>query len=74
MASYNLGTKLISNIWHSLYLIGVKFSLFQELVLSIIPNFAHMIDYTTLKHSIVPRVKKLVLGTSILSVSSAYTN
>jgi len=40
----------------------------QELVLSIIPNFAHMIDYTTLKHSIVPRVKKLVLGTSILSV------
>ncbi|XP_065070532.1 SCY1-like protein 2 [Rhopilema esculentum] len=40
----------------------------QELVLSIIPNFAHMIDYASLKHSIIPRVKNLVLKTSVLSV------
>ena len=44
-------------------------SLFQELVLSIIPSFAHMIEYTSLKHSIIPRVKNLVLKTSNLSVS-----
>eukprot|EP00794_Sanderia_malayensis_P017951 gene17951-19746_t len=40
----------------------------EELVLSIIPDFAHMIDYSSLKNAIVPRIKNLILKTSALSV------
>ncbi|XP_052802181.1 SCY1-like protein 2 isoform X2 [Mya arenaria] len=40
----------------------------QELCLSIIPTFADLIDYASLKNSIVPRVKKLCLGTSTIGV------
>lgn len=40
----------------------------QELCLSIIPTFADLIEYTTLKKSLIPRIKKLCLGTSILNV------
>lgn len=40
----------------------------QELVLNITPTFANLIDYTSLKNSIVPRIKKMCLATSSLSV------
>ncbi|KAH9518743.1 SCY1-like protein 2 [Bulinus truncatus] len=40
----------------------------QELCLSIIPTFADLIEYTTLKKSLIPRVKKLCLSTSVLNV------
>ena len=40
----------------------------QELCLSIIPTFADLIDYHSLKTSIVPRIKKLSLTTSVLMV------
>lgn len=40
----------------------------QELVLNITPTFASLIDYTSLKNSIVPRIKKMCLATSSLSV------
>ncbi|XP_055899440.1 SCY1-like protein 2 isoform X1 [Biomphalaria glabrata] len=40
----------------------------QELCLSIIPTFADLIEYTTLKKSMIPRIKKLCLGTSVLNV------
>ena len=42
--------------------------LFQELCLNIIPTFASLVDYTALKNSIVPRIKKLCLTTNTLSV------
>ncbi|GFN83526.1 scy1-like protein 2 [Plakobranchus ocellatus] len=40
----------------------------QELCLSIIPTFADLIEYSTLKKSLVPRIKKLCLSTSVLKV------
>ncbi|GAB1598827.1 SCY1-like protein 2 [Argonauta hians] len=40
----------------------------QELVLNIIPTFASMIEYTSLKNCIIPRIKKMCLATSSLSV------
>ncbi|XP_035825560.1 SCY1-like protein 2 [Aplysia californica] len=40
----------------------------QELCLNIIPTFADLIEYNTLKKSLVPRVKKLCLSTSVLNV------
>lgn len=40
----------------------------QELCLSIIPTFVDMIDYSAIKNSIVPRIKKLCLGTSSTGV------
>ncbi|XP_046852322.1 SCY1-like protein 2 isoform X2 [Xenia sp. Carnegie-2017] len=40
----------------------------QELALTIIPNFAKMIEYAAMKHSIIPRIKTLCLKTSTFSV------
>lgn len=40
----------------------------QELCLSIIPTFAELIEYSTLKNSLVPRIKKLCLDTAVLTV------
>ncbi|XP_030845520.1 SCY1-like protein 2 isoform X3 [Strongylocentrotus purpuratus] len=40
----------------------------QELCLNILPSFAGMIEYNSIKHSIVPRLKKICLETSRLSV------
>ncbi|XP_041471788.1 SCY1-like protein 2 [Lytechinus variegatus] len=40
----------------------------QELCLNILPTFAGMIEYNSIKHSIVPRMKKLCLETSLLAV------
>jgi len=37
--------------------------------LKIIPTFADLIDYSALKNSIVPRIKKLCLSTSAIEVS-----
>ena len=42
---------------------------FQEMVLSIIPSFSNMIDYSAMKNSIIPRIKSLCLQTTSLSVS-----
>lgn len=40
----------------------------QELCVSIIPTFSDMVDYTSLKHSIVPRIISLCLNTSSISL------
>lgn len=40
----------------------------QEMVLSIIPSFSNMIDYSAMKNSIIPRIKNLILKTSSLSI------
>jgi SCY1-like protein 2 len=40
----------------------------QELCVSILPTFADMIDYTSMKHSIVPRITQLCLETGQNSV------
>ncbi|GAB6032653.1 hypothetical protein CHUAL_011531 [Chamberlinius hualienensis] len=40
----------------------------QELCLNIIPNFANMVDYPSMKNALLPRIKRLCLGTQYLSV------
>ncbi|XP_028397554.1 SCY1-like protein 2 isoform X2 [Dendronephthya gigantea] len=40
----------------------------QELALTIIPSFAKMIEYSAMKHSIIPRIKTLCLKTETFSV------
>lgn len=40
----------------------------QELCLSIIPTFASLIEYSNMKNALVPRIRKLCLGTSSLSI------
>lgn len=42
----------------------------QELCLNIIPTFANLIDYPSMKNSLVPRIKSACLQTSSLAVSS----
>lgn len=37
--------------------------------LSIIPKFANLIEYSAMKNSLLPRIKKLCIATSYLSVS-----
>ena len=44
-------------------------SYFQELCLSIIPSFAHLIDLQAMKYCILPRIKKICFETITLSVS-----
>ncbi len=46
-------------------------SSFQELCLNIIPTFASLIEYSQMKSALVPRIKKLCLGTTTLSVSTS---
>lgn len=41
----------------------------QELCVSILPSFANMIDYTSMKHSIVPKLRNLCLVTTSLKVN-----
>lgn len=41
----------------------------QELCLNIIPTFANLIDYPSMKNSLVPRIKSACLQTSSLAVS-----
>ena len=40
----------------------------QELCLTIIPSFASLVDYPAMKNALLPRIKKLCLNTSQLSV------
>lgn len=40
----------------------------QEMVLSIIPSFSNMIEYSAMKNSIIPRIKNLILKTTSLSI------
>ncbi|XP_071104426.1 SCY1-like protein 2 isoform X3 [Haliotis cracherodii] len=40
----------------------------QELCLNIVPTFAEMIEYSSLKNAIVPRIKKLCQATSTLTI------
>lgn len=40
----------------------------QELCLNVIPSLAHLIDYSSIKNSLLPRIKKVVLNTKLLSV------
>lgn len=43
--------------------------LLQELVIGVIPNFVHMIDYSSLKSAIIPRMKVLLTKSRSLLVS-----
>ncbi|KAK3928134.1 SCY1-like protein 2 [Frankliniella fusca] len=40
----------------------------QELCLSVLPTFASMIDYPAMKNALLPRIKRLCINTSFLSV------
>ncbi|CAC5369637.1 SCYL2 [Mytilus coruscus] len=40
----------------------------QEICLNIIPTFAELIDFSSLKSHILPRIKKICLGTSTLKI------
>ncbi|GAB0086523.1 SCY1-like protein 2 [Sergentomyia squamirostris] len=40
----------------------------QELCLSVLPNFASLVDYPSMKNACIPRIKKLCTSTKILSV------
>lgn len=40
----------------------------QELCLSILPTFASLIDYPSMKNALLPRIKKLCLSTKLISV------
>ncbi|XP_033731107.1 SCY1-like protein 2 [Pecten maximus] len=40
----------------------------QELCLSIVPTFAELIEFSSLKNSIIPRIKKLCLSTGVLAI------
>lgn len=40
----------------------------QELCLSIIPGFAGLLDYQAMKNALLPRIKKLCIATTLLSV------
>jgi len=45
----------------------------QELCLGVIPTFAGLVEYTSLKNTIIPRITKLCLSATLLSVSYAST-
>uniref|UniRef100_T1JAW7 Protein kinase domain-containing protein n=1 Tax=Strigamia maritima TaxID=126957 RepID=T1JAW7_STRMM len=40
----------------------------QELCLSIIPGFAHLVEYSAMKNALLPRIKNVCINTSYLSV------
>nr|CAY54151.1 unnamed protein product [Heliconius melpomene] len=40
----------------------------QELCLSVLPTFASLIDYPAMKNALLPRIKRLCLGTNYISV------
>lgn len=44
----------------------------QELCLNIIPTFANLIDYPSMKNSLIPRIKSACLQTSSLAVSLSH--
>lgn len=40
----------------------------QEICLSILPTFASLVDYPAMKNSLLPRIKKLCINTTLISV------
>ena len=44
------------------------------MVLSIIPSFSNMIEYSAMKNSIIPRIKNLCLHTTSLTVRVTLSN
>ena len=42
----------------------------QELCVSILPSFASMMDYSSMKHSIIPRITALCISARETSVST----
>ena len=42
----------------------------QELCISLIPSFATTVDYSSMKHSIIPRLTALMVSCESVSVSS----
>jgi len=44
----------------------------SELCVSILPTFANMVDYSSMKHSIVPRMTALCIQAGTTSVSYMY--
>jgi SCY1-like protein 2 len=40
----------------------------QELCLSILPSFASLVDYPSMKNALLPRIKKLCIGSQLVSV------
>lgn len=40
----------------------------QELCLSVLPTFASLIEYPAMKNALLPRIKRLCLSTSYISV------
>ena len=51
-------------------IIVYSLSLLQELCVSILPTFVDMMDYSSMKHSIVPRMVFLCLNTESIAVSN----
>ena len=45
-----------------------KIVILQEMCLNILPDFAELVEYSSLKNAIVPRLKKLCLTTTSLNV------
>jgi len=45
----------------------------QDMALAILPSIASLVDFTAMKNALVPRIRKLCLATSALSVSLGYT-
>ena len=41
----------------------------QEMCLNILPTFASLIEYSSMKNALVPRIRKLCVATTQLSVS-----
>lgn len=52
--------------------IHVAFVNEQELCLNIIPTFANLIDYPSMKNALIPRIKSACLQTSSLAVSRIF--
>lgn len=41
----------------------------QELCLSVLPTYASLIEYPAMKNALLPRIKRLCISTSFISVS-----
>lgn len=44
----------------------------QELCLSVLPTYASLIEYPAMKNALLPRIKRLCISTSFISVSKRY--
>lgn len=44
----------------------------QELCLTVLPTFAGQIEYPAMKNALLPRIKRLCISTSYISVSKYY--